>query len=249
MSRQSSLAGNTPALGQQFETLLLTHLREAGRGQMPLRPLQPGEAMHLCHPLPHGELACFVADQQELQVARLRADALQQATRPAEQATLLLAPFARLLNRARVLRVLPSQPLREVNFPALPWPGDSGYLSSGERLVVYALDLDLGARPAVPPTVRGQALMLTNLNLQHAQKSAPGLFDRLRQLGWQVTPYSNQRFDHGFNVRRRLRCWLGLGPCAAVLPLPVETQPGTASTLRQALTSGGAGAARHPRPL
>ncbi len=232
--QQSALSPGDPATGQLLETLL-DHLRVAGLAQLPLRPLLPGEVTHLCHPLPHDDLACFVADQHELRVERLSAQALRQAQTPAQQTQLLLAPFATLINRAQVLRVLPSARLREVNFPALPWPADGGYLATAQRLVVYALDLELPARTARPAAERGKALMLSNLNLKHAQLGAPLLFARLQQLGWQVTPYSNQPFDHGMNLRRRILCGLHLEQCPQALGLAMDTKPGSAVLLKQAL--------------
>ena len=233
-----AVAAGRAALTQQL-TSLLADLHDAGLSRLALRELQPGEALHLCHPLPRGELACFVADSRELQVERIAAGELQRATLPAQQSALLLRPFARLINRARVLRVLPSAKLRAIDFATLPWPPASetavgGYLAADERLVVYALDLALAARPVVPEQQK-EALMLTNLSLQQAQKSAPWLYRQLQQLGWHVTTYSNQQFEVGTNPKHLLRCWLGLGDCPPVLPLPVTPRPGTAAELKRAL--------------
>jgi len=226
------------ALTQQLASLL-ADLHRAGLSRLALRELQPGEALHLCHPLPRGELACFVADTRELQVERIAAGELQRATLPAQQSALLLRPFARLIDRARVLRVLPSAKLRDIDFATLPWPpapetAEGGYLAADERQVVYALDLALAARPVVPEQ-RREALMLTNLNLQQAQKSAPWIYTQLQQLGWHVRTYSNQQFELGTNPKRWLRCQLGLGECPSVLPLPFAPLPGTAAELKRAL--------------
>lgn len=227
-------AGSQAALLSQLESLL-AHLHDAGLDrQLPLHELQPGEAMHLCHPLPGDDLVCFVATRDELAFTQLDKGALQKATTPAQQSELLLRPFAALINRARVLRILPSPQLRAVDFPALPWPGDSGYLASGERLVVYALDLAFSPRPEAP-AVHRQALMLTNLSLQYAQRSAPWMYQKLQQLGWQVTPYSNQPFERGYNPKRLVRCWLGAADCPPVLPLPFAPLAGTASALSRVL--------------
>ncbi len=221
------------ATNQLLESLQ-SHLRDAGMDrQLQLHALVPGEAMHLCHPLPAGELACFVATADRLLVKRLRQSQLQQATTPAMWSELLLQPFAALIDSARVLRVLPSQRLRAVDFAALPYPGDSGSLASQKRLVVHALDLALPAAAATPG--RGKALMLTSLRLQHAQKNALGLYQNLQQLGWQVTPYSNLRQESGFNPRRLVYCWLGISDCPQPLPLPVALKLGSADELMRAL--------------
>ena len=219
----------------QLLEALQSHLRDAGMDrQLQLHALSPGEAMHLCHPLPAGELACFVATADRLVVKRLRQSQLQQATTPAMWSELLLQPFAEIIDSTRVLRVLPSQRLRAVDFAALPYPGDSGYLASRKRLVVHALDLALPAK-AEAATGRGKALMLTSLRLQYAQKNALGLFQKLQQLGWQVTPYSNLRQESGFNPKRLLYCWLRISDCPQPLPLPVTLKLGSADELMRAL--------------
>lgn len=233
-----AVAGGQAALTQQL-TSLLADLHDAGLSRLALHELQPGEALHLCHPLPRGELACFVADSRELQVERIAAGELQRATLPAQQSALLLRPFARLIDRARVLRVLPSPKLRDIDFATLPWPPApettaGGYLAADERLVVYALDLALAARKAVPEQQK-EALMLANLELEQAKKSAPWLYTQLQQLGWHVTPYSNQQFERGTNLKRLLQCRLGLGDCPPVLPLPVTPRLGSAAALKLAL--------------
>ena len=220
------------ATNQHLESLQ-SHLRDSGMDRkLQLHELAPGEAMHLCHPLPAGELACFVATADQLVVKRLGKNELKQATTPAMWSALLLQPFAALLDPARVLRVLPIQRLREVDFAALPYPGDSGSLASQKRLVVHALDLAL---PAAPAAGRGKALMLTSLRLQYAQKTAPWLYQKLQQLGWQVTPYSNLRQESGFNPKRLLYCWLKLSDCPQPLPLPLAPKLGSADALMQAL--------------
>lgn len=226
------------ALTQQL-TSFMADLHAAGLSRLALRELQPGEALHLCHPLPRGELACFVDDSRELQVERIAAGELQRATLPAQQSALLLRPFARIIDRARVLRVLPSAKLRNIDFATLPWPptpetAAGGYLAADERLVVYALDLALAARKAVPERKK-EALMLANLELEQAQKSAPWLYRQLQQLGWHVTPYSNQRFERGMNLKRQLQCWFAKGDCPPVLSLPFTPLPGTADELKRAL--------------
>ncbi len=225
-------------LTQQLATLM-ADLHDAGLAKLKLRELQPGEAMYLCHPLPHDELACFVADSRELQVERIATRALLRASSPEQQAELLLRPFARLIDRARVLRVLPSAKLRNIDFATLPYPAapgqtGGGYLASEERLVVYALDLALGARPAAASGAP-KALMLTNLGLEQAQKSAPWIYGQLRLLGWDVATYSNQQFELGSNPKRKLRCLLGLGECRPVLPLPFAPKLGSAAALKAAL--------------
>lgn len=240
--RQSAQLQDTAAASAHLQAAttqllesLLSHLRDAGMDRtLQLHELAPGEVMHLCHPLPAGDLACFVATADQLIVKRLRHSELQQATTPAQWSALLLKPFAALIDPARVLRVLPSQGLRAVDFAALPYPGDSGYLASRQRLVVHALDLALPAAPASLPS-RGKALMLTSLRLQYAQKKAPWLYQKLTQLGWQVTPYSNLGQESGFNPKRLLYCWLRLSDCPKPLPLPVTPLLGSSEQLKQAL--------------
>ena len=86
-----------------------------------------------------------------------------------------------------------------VDFAACSYPGDSGYLASRKRLVVHVLRSGAASK-AEAATGRGKALMLmlTSLRLQYAQKT-PGLFQKLQQPGWQVTPHSNLRQESGFN--------------------------------------------------
>lgn len=239
--------GSTPqSLQQQRQHLdeQLARLRQAGLGALPLRPLQTGEAMLICHALPQGRTACLyaVADGRtaqlilptaELQALLATGDAQQQFSRR------LLGPFAALIDHTRVLRIIPFPLLRSVEFAALAHPVRGDSLANAGRTVVYALDVDPRALPTQPPHRAGSREIATVVVYGHLASTAqvtPPLLSRLQALGWQPHLFAPPVMEHGYAPLRRLRCMLGLvNNCRHPL-LPVDhpdlpIHPGSAASV------------------
>lgn len=250
LRRQDALQladGSTPqSLQQQRQRLdeQLARLRQAGLGALPLRPLQAGEAMLICHALPQGRTACLyaVADGRtahlvrataELQAALATSDAQQQLS------SRLLAPFAALIDHTSVLRIIPFPLLRSVEFAALAHPVRGGSLANAGRTVVYALDVDPRALPAQPSHRAGipkEAPVVVYGHLGSTAQVTPPLLSRLHALGWQPHLYAPPVMEQGYAPLRRLRCMLGLvNNCRHPL-LPVDhpdlpIHPGSAASV------------------
>ncbi len=227
------LSSDTPqSLQEQRQRLddLLRRLRQAGLGGLPLRPLRPGEALLICHPLPQQRIACIYAlsdgrlDSLRLPLAELDT-ALSAVDAPRRLSRLLLLPFAPLLADTAVLRIIQSPLLRSIEFAALPHPLQADSLATRGRSVVYALDVDpraLPAQPAASQATPPPAMVVVYGHLFSTAQLTPPLLRRLRQLGFRPSLYATPRMEHGYAPLRRLRCWLGLvNNCAEPL-LPAE---------------------------
>lgn len=119
-----------------------------GSGEKPREeppPLRPGELTLTYHPLPQGWVG-FAADEKTVTGHRfeLPPEAL---SRPAELSRRLLLPFQAAIERAGRIRILPSGPLRRIDFHALPFAGD---ILLARAPVVYGLDLPVSAGSAQP---------------------------------------------------------------------------------------------------
>lgn len=112
-------------------------------------PPRPGELILAYHPLAHGWVG-FAAHGQTVTVHRFDL-APEVLSRPEELAQHLLLPFRVSIETARKIRFLPSGPLREVDFHALPFDGDVLLASAP---VVYGLDLPVSAGSARAPERR-----------------------------------------------------------------------------------------------
>lgn len=110
-----------------------------------LPPPRPGELILTWCPLSQGWVG-FAADGETIATHRfdLPAGVL---LLPGELARRLLLPFHTAIEKAERIRILPSGPLRGVDFHALPFDGD--VLLAG-RPVVYGLDLPVPSGPAQP---------------------------------------------------------------------------------------------------
>lgn len=230
-------AASHQALGKLEE--LLGALRQSGLSDSSLTPLKDGEVLFLCHPLPGDRIACFAAEGDRILPSQFSRAQLQAAQKQGPDAVsgLLLKPFAGLIDRASVLRIVPSGVLQRINFATLPWPGPVPFLASEQRAVVYSLDL-VGA----PPQIRSlsdkpSAMLLANLELREAAESTPDLFRRLRELGWDVSVFTNMRFDEGLNLSRTVRCWVLPSSCPSPLAIPARLSPGRRSNFLSAIPS------------
>jgi tetratricopeptide (TPR) repeat protein len=109
-------------------------------------PPRSGELILAYHPLPHGWVG-FAADRESVRAHRFEL-APGILSRPEELAERVLLPFRASIERAKRIRILPSGPLQDVDFQALPFDGD---LLLARAPVVYGLDLPVSALPAQPP--------------------------------------------------------------------------------------------------
>jgi len=134
-------------------------------------PHRPGELILAYHPLPHGWVG-FAADGKTVRVHRfeLPPDVLSRPKK--EAAELLLRPFHALIRQARRIRILPSGPLQDLDFHALPFDGDVLLASSP---VVYGLDLPVSTRPAQTP---GRHALLVS----DSRDNLPGALDETRKV-------------------------------------------------------------------
>lgn len=230
-------AASRQALGKLEE--LLGALRQSGLSESSLTPLKDGEVLFLCHPLPGERIVCLAAEGERVLSSQFSRAQLQAALKQGSAAVsqLLLRPFASWIDRARVLRIVPSGVLQRINFETLPWPGPVPFVASEQRTVVYALDL-AGAPPQVlRPSGKPSAMLLANLELREAAESTPELFRRLRELGWDVSVFTNMRFDEGLNLSRTVRCWVLPSSCPSPLQIPARLEPGRRSNFLRAIPS------------
>lgn len=167
-----------------------------------LPPPQAGEIMLVFHPLPEGWVG-FAADRRGVIAERLFC--VEERLSAGDLGRCLLQPFARRIEQAETVRILPYGPLREVDFHALRFAGD---VLLASKPVVYPLDLAaagsgggdglreppralLVADPGGDlPAARGEALMAA---------AALKTFDG----GWEVVSLSGEQAG-GDTVRRRL---------------------------------------------
>ena len=152
-------------------------------------PPDPGEVILAYHPLPEGWVG-FAADSTGIKVATfdLPEEALADPRAPKSLEALaprLLGPFEAVLQRARLVRVLPFGRLRSVDFHALPFA--QGALLA-KIPVVYGLDLP--THLSTVPVGRPVALLVANPegNLPEAQKESKKVADAVRGWGQGWTP-------------------------------------------------------------
>lgn len=133
---------------------------------------RPGELILAYHPLPRG-WAGFAADGKSVVVHRfdLPAENLSPLDMQ-ELARRLLLPFRVPIERAKKIRVLPSGPLQEVDFHALPFDGDILLASAP---VVYGLDLPVSTGPVQVPGRR--ALLVAD-----PRDDLPGTLEEARRV-------------------------------------------------------------------
>lgn len=143
-------------------------LGDPGERQGEAPPPRPGELILAYHPLRHGWVG-FAADENTIAVQRFELPP-EILLRPEELARRLLLPFRASIERAKRIRILPSGPLRDVDFHALPFEGDILLTS---RPVVYGLDLPASI---VPPRPSGRhALLVAN-----PRDDLPGTLNEVR---------------------------------------------------------------------
>lgn len=96
----------------------------------------------------------------------------------------LLEPFRRRIASASALRILPTGPLWDVPFSALPWDGD---VLLAARPITFALDL--ARRAPLEPAPDRRALLVADPrgDLPAAQLEADGVARALQAGGWSVT--------------------------------------------------------------
>jgi cellulose synthase operon protein C len=159
--------------------------REEGRPPPP----GPGEVILAYHPLPEGWVG-FAASSEGIKVATfdLPEDALADPRAPRSLEALasrLLGPFESVVQRARLVRVLPFGPLRSVDFHALPFVHET---LLAKIPVVYGLDLPTHLSTA--PVGRPVALLVADPegNLPEAQKESKKVADTVRGWGQGWTP-------------------------------------------------------------
>jgi hypothetical protein len=172
------------------------------RGESRPSPPSPGEVILTYHPLLKG-WAGFAATSKGIQVSSfdLPDDMLADpgAARFREAwAAKLIGPFQSVLKRSARVRVLPSGPLRSVDFHALPLAGKSllDWLP-----VVYGLDV--ATRPS--PTDRQLALLVADPegNLPEARQESESVAKTIPGQGWTTTLLERKDADAGA-VRGRL---------------------------------------------
>ncbi len=112
-----------------------------GRPPLP----RPGELVLAYQSLPDGWVG-FAANGETVAAHRFELPP-EVLSRPEELSRRLLLPFSGSIRQARRIRILPSGPLRGVDFHALPFDGDVLLASAP---VVYGLDLPVSAGPAEP---------------------------------------------------------------------------------------------------
>ncbi len=150
------------------QAFLLLRVPGAQRDEMP--PLRAGELLLAYHPLPGGDWVGFAASPKTIQfhVFKLPPEVLSQS-QTEELSLRLLLPFSPAIERAKRIRILPSGPLQDVDFHALPFAGD--VLLAG-RPVVYGLDLPAPLAPSDTPGRRALLVTDPQSNLLGAREEA-----------------------------------------------------------------------------
>jgi CHAT domain-containing protein len=141
-AREAEAEAANRLLDQAF--LVLRNPRE--RPEDPWPPPRAGELILAYHPLPQGWVG-FAADGKSVMTRRFELPP-DLSVPSAELARRLLLPFRAAIEKAARIRVLPSGPLQQLDFHALPFGGD--ILLAG-RPVIYGLDFPVFARSAPAP--------------------------------------------------------------------------------------------------
>lgn len=151
--------------------------------ELPPPPSTPGEVLLTWHPIPEGWLG-FAATTDGVAAARL--PSLPSDAAPALQSELLLAPFRAQLEGATRLRVMPTGPLRAVDFHALPWKGD---VLLAAVPVVYAVDLG-NARTGHAGEPAALLVSDPEGNLPQGRSEAVAVERALADSGWRIAHFA-----------------------------------------------------------